>query len=52
MIEQIGIYLTSMIKGIMMFFSFVMAQVVFTALDDESARKFVRRILPFYYDVN
>ena len=35
-----------------MFFSFVIAQVVFTTLDDENAQKFVRRILPFYYDVN
>ena len=52
MIEQIGIYLTSMILGIMLFFSFVIAPVVFTALDDENARKFIRRIFPFYYNVN
>ena len=52
MIEQIGIYLTSMILGIMLFFSFVIAPVVFTTLDEENARKFIRRIFPFYYKVN
>ena len=52
MIEQIGIYLTSMILGIMLFFSFIIAPVVFTTLDDENARKFIRRIFPFYYNVN
>ena len=52
MIEQIGIYLTSMILGIMLFFSFVIAPVVFTTLDDENARKFIRRIFPFYYNFN
>ena len=52
MIEQIGIYLTSMILGIMLFFSFVIAPVVFTTLDDENARLFIRRIFPLYYNVN
>ncbi len=52
MIEQISIYLTAMILGIMLFFSFVIAPVVFTTLDEESARKFIRRIFPFYYNVN
>ena len=52
MIEQISVYLTSMILGIMLFFSFVIAPVVFTTLDEESARKFIRRIFPFYYNVN
>ena len=52
MIEQIGIYLTSMILGIMLFFSFIIAPVVFTTLDGENARKFIRRIFPFYYNVN
>ena len=52
MIEQISIYLTSMILGIMLFFSFVIAPVVFKTLDDENARKFIRRIFPFYYNVN
>ena len=52
MIEQISIYLTSMILGIMLFFSFVIAPVVFTTLDEENASKFIRRIFPFYYNVN
>ena len=52
MIEQISIYLISMILGIMLFFSFVIAPVVFTTLDEEYARKFIRRIFPFYYNVN
>ena len=52
MIEQISVYLTSMILGIMLFFSFVIAPVVFTTLDEENARKFIRRVFPFYYNVN
>jgi len=52
MIEQISIYLVSIIFGIMIFFSFVIAPVVFTTLNEENARKFIRRIFPFYYNVN
>ena len=52
MIEQISIYLTAMILGIMLFFSFVIAPVVFTTLDEDNARRFIRRIFPFYYNVN
>ena len=52
MIEQISIYLLAMILGIMLFFSFVIAPVVFTTLDEDNARKFIRRIFPFYYNVN
>ena len=52
MIEHIGIYLTAMILGIMLFFSLVIAPVVFTTLDEDNARKFIRRIFPFYYNVN
>ena len=52
MIEQFSIYLTAMILGIMLFFSFVIAPVVFTTLDEINARKFIRRIFPFYYNVN
>ena len=52
MIEQINVYLTSMILGIMLFFSFVIAPVVFNTLDENNARKFIRRIFPFYYNVN
>ena len=52
MIEQVSTYLTAMILGIMLFFSFVIAPVVFTTLDEENARKFIRKIFPFYYNVN
>ena len=52
MIEQISIYLIAMILGIMLFFSFVIAPVVFTTLDEDNARKFIRKIFPFYYNVN
>ena len=52
MVEQVNIYLTAMILGIMLFFSFVIAPVVFTTLDEDNARKFIRRIFPFYYNVN
>ena len=50
--EQISIYLTSIILGIMLFFSFVVAPVTFTALNEENARKFIRKIFPYYYIVN
>ena len=36
----------------MLFFSFVIAPVTFTALDEENARKFIRKIFPYYYTVN
>ena len=52
MIEQVSIYLTAMVLGIMLFFSFVIAPVIFTTLDEDDARKFIRRIFPFYYNVN
>ena len=52
MIGQIYTYLTSAILSIMLFFSFVVAPVTFTALNEENARKFIRRIFPFYYGVN
>ena len=52
MMQQISLYLTSIILGIMLFFSFVIAPVTFTALDEENARKFIRKIFPYYYTVN
>ena len=52
MIQQISIYLTSIILGIMLFFSFVTAPVTFTTLNEENARKFIRKIFPHYYTVN
>ena len=50
--QQISLYLTSIILGIMLFFSFVVAPVTFTALNEENARKFIRKIFPYYYTVN
>ena len=52
MLQMIAIYLTSAILGIMLFFSFVVAPITFTSLNEENARKFIRRIFPFYYNVN
>ena len=52
MIQQISFYLTSMILGIMLFFSFIVAPVTFTTLNEENARKFIRKIFPYYYTVN
>ena len=50
--QQISTNLTSIILGIMLFFSFVVAPVTFTALNEENARKFIRKIFPYYYNVN
>ena len=36
----------------MLFFSFVVAPVTFTTLNEENARKFIRKIFPYYYKVN
>ena len=52
MFQMIAIYLTSAILGIMLFFSFVVAPVTFTTLNEENARKFIRKIFPYYYNVN
>tara|TARA_B100000242_G_scaffold218261_1_gene159576 strand:- start:323 stop:712 length:390 start_codon:yes stop_codon:yes gene_type:complete len=52
MIGQIVLYLTSIILGMMIFFSFVVAPVTFKLLNEENSRKFVRGIFPFYYLVN
>ena len=52
MFQLTAIYLTSAILGIMLFFSFVVAPVTFTTLNEENARKFIRKIFPYYYNVN
>ena len=52
MITEISTYMVSMVLGIMLFFSFVVAPVTFTVLDEESSRKFIRKIFPYYYTVN
>ena len=38
--------------GMMIFFSFVLAPMIFKILDAENAGKFVRKIFPYYYSVN
>ena len=52
MLELLSFYLSSAVLGIMVFFSFVVAPVTFTTLNEENARKFIRKIFPFYYTVN
>ena len=52
MLEPIFFYIVSAILGIMIFFSFVVAPVTFTSLNEENSRKFIRKIFPFYYNVN
>ncbi len=52
MLIQLSSYLTSIILGTMLFFSFVVAPVTFTVLNEESSKKFIRKIFPYYYNVN
>ena len=52
MFEQVSLYLTSIVLGVMLFFSFVVAPVTFASLNEENARKFIRKIFPYYYSVN
>ena len=52
MISQISTYMVSMVLGIMVFFSFVVAPITFTVLDEENSRKFIRKIFPYYYTAN
>ena len=40
------------VLGMMIFFSFVLAPMIFKILDAENAGKFVRKIFPYYYFVN
>jgi len=52
MIEQSITYLTAILLGIMLFFSFVVAPSTFRFLNEEYARKFIRGIFPLYYLLN
>ena len=52
MFQLTFIYFVSAILGIMLFFSFIVAPVTFTTLNEENARKFIRKIFPYYYNVN
>ena len=48
----IEIILPSVVLGIMLFFSFGVAPVIFKVLKENDARKFVRIIFPYYYCIN
>ena len=52
MLDQISIFLSSIVLGIMLFFSFVVAPITFKSLNEENARVFIRKIFPYYYNVN
>ena len=52
MLAQFALYLTAIILGAMIFFSFVVAPTTFKLLDEENSRKFIRGIFPFYYLLN
>ena len=52
MLAQSALYLTAIILGVMIFFSFVVAPTTFKLLDEKNSRKFIRGIFPFYYLLN
>ena len=52
MSEQIVMNLVSLVLGVMLFFSFVLAPMIFKVLPPENAGVFVRAIFPYYYLVN
>ena len=49
---QIEIILPSIVLGIMLFFSFAVAPIIFKVLKEKDARRFVRTIFPYYYCIN
>ena len=49
MMETLPHYFASAVLGIMIFFSFIVAPITFTVLDEINSRKFIRKIFPFYY---
>lgn len=52
MIENLIRNLTAMTLGMMLFFSFVVAPIIFKVLNANNASDFVRKIFPYYYMVN
>ena len=52
MIENLVQNLIAISLGTMIFFSFIVAPVIFKVLDAINAGKFVRKIFPFYYMIN
>ena len=52
MLAQLSTFLSTIILGTMLFFSFVVAPITFKSLNEESARVFIRKIFPYYYNIN
>ena len=52
MSEQILMNLVSLVLGVMLFFSFILAPMIFKVLPPDNASIFVRAIFPYYYLVN
>ena len=52
MLAQLSIFLSTIVLGIMLFFSFIIAPITFKSLSEENARVFIRKIFPYYYNVN
>ena len=52
MLAELSIFLSSIVLGIMLFFSFVVAPITFRSLNEENARIFIRKIFPYYYNAN
>ena len=52
MIENLIQNLIAISLGAMLFFSFVIAPVIFKVLDANNAGKFIRKIFPLYYLIN
>ena len=52
MILNLSNYLAAGILGIMLFFSFAIAPIIFKSLDEKNARNFIRNIFPYYYSIN
>ena len=50
--QQTIIILISITLGVMIFFSFAIAPLIFKVLNENYARLFVRRIFPYYYSIN
>ena len=52
MIDSLIQNLIAISLGTMIFFSFIVAPVIFKVLDAVNAGKFIRKIFPFYYMIN
>ena len=52
MSEQISMNMVSLVLGIMLFFSFILAPIIFKVLPPDNAGVFIRAIFPYYYLVN